>query len=120
MIKLLISLKKHLGYHREAYFVAPLAFAALWLSILFVGALTGRDVTEDLGSLVATMVALSKIALICLFVGAIQKHFFGYRSEETPTGLDGKPGAPRLADDLYDAGVTVFLFVGIGWVVFCK
>jgi hypothetical protein len=108
-MKLLTWLRTHCSYHREAYVVAPLAFLGLWLSILFVGTLTGRDVTEDLGSLVACMVALAKLSLMCLFIGTIQKHFYGYRSE--------KPG-PHFRDDVFDAVVTSFLFLTIGYVVF--
>lgn len=110
-MKLLHSLKTHLGYHREAYFFVPVALLLLTLGILFVGWLTGRDVTEDLGSLVASMVALARVSFIALFVGAMQKHFFGYRSERTDA---------RLRDDIFDAVITIFLFTALGWVVFCK
>ena len=57
------------------------------------------------------MVALARVALIALFVGAMQKHFFGYRSE--------RPDA-TFRDDVYDALVSVFLFTALGYVVFCK
>lgn len=110
-MKFLTALKSNLSYHREVYFFAPLALVLLWLGIHFVGALTGRDVTEDIGSLVACMVALARVALIALFVGAMQKHFFGYRSE--------REGA-TFRDDVYDALVSVFLILALGYVVFCK
>lgn len=109
-MKILAWLKANLSYHREAYFFAPLAFVLLWLGIRFVGALTGRDVTEDIGSIVACMVALARVALIALFVGALQKHFFGYRSEKADA---------TFRDDVYDAAVSVFLIVALGYVVFC-
>jgi len=110
-MKFLAALKSNLSYHREAYLFVPVALLLLTLGILFVGWLTGRDVTEDLGSLVACLVTLVRISLIALFVGALQKHFFGYRSERTD---------PVFRDDVFDAIVTVFLFLGLGYVVFCK
>lgn len=110
-MKLIDRIKANLSYHREAYFFVPVALLLLTLGILFVGWLTGRDVTEDLGSIVACMVTLFRVALIALAVGGMQKHFFGYRSERTDA---------RLRDDIFDAVITIFLFTALGWVVFCK
>jgi hypothetical protein len=110
-MKLLRFLKAHLSYHREVYFVAPFSLVLLALAIRYVAYLTGRDVTEDIGALVATMVNLARVALLALFLGAIQKHFYGYRSERQDAAF---------RDDVFDAFVTTFLLLALGYVVFCK
>ena len=110
--KTLFWLRVHLSYHRELYLFTPLAALGLVACIRYVGRLTGRDSTEDLGSLVGTMVNLSRVALIAMATGAIQEHFFGYRSE--------CPARASIRDDIYDALVTTLLFAALGFVVFFR
>ena len=115
MKTLIARLLAHVSYHRELYLFGPLAALGLIGAVLFVSLLTGRDSTEDLGSLVATTVNLARVAMIAIAAGAIQSHFYGFRGK-----MQLAEGLPDLRDDVFDAIISTVLFAMLGFVVFFK
>lgn len=109
--RLFTRLRAHLGYWAENYLFVPLILVALTMSIRYVGWITGRDVTEDVGAIPAGLVNLVLLVLICSVSGLIQKHMIGYRNE-------GNTGTFR--DDVFDTVVFFALNAGFAYVVFFR
>lgn len=100
---MIAKILQHVRYWGETYIAGPIVIGLLVLSAWFVGLLTGREVVENPGAIVGTLIDAVRIVIVCMMAGIAQHFLYGYRSTLRPH--------PQLSDDIYDACVTSFLLL---------
>lgn len=98
----------HVKYWGELYFFAPISIALVYLSILGVNFVTGRQVLEDPASIVGWLYNLCGCVIVMVATGFAQNKLYGYRS---------KVAGAKLSDDIYDGLVTSFLLLLFSYLV---
>lgn len=101
-----LALGKHLDGHKEFYLYLPIGVLMLTGTMRYVGWVTGRDITEDIGAIIPALVFLLFEMFIFSIIGLVQPHLLGYRSE--------KPD-PTWKEELYDAVNFWLLFFGLNF-----
>jgi hypothetical protein len=108
MIQRLLSffagLWKHLYGHREFYAYLPIGILLLTGGMRYVGFITERDVTEDVGAIIPALIFLVFELLLFAVIGFVQEHLIGYRSEKEH---------PTWAEEVFDAVNFWLLFFGL-------
>lgn len=102
MNKTLEKIQTHFLYWREAYLHFPIFVVLTVAAIYGVNALTGRPILDSPEVIIGYLYNAVAILIAATLTGMLQNSLFGYRS---------KYENPRLRDDVYDAIITIFLFL---------
>ena len=113
---ILASFARGVLYWKESTIILPLVLIVVGLICLVVLIFTGRQLLNDVGSLVDTGFTFIRLGCICALTGGTQKALFGYRTEAGGDGSEAKQ--PKLSDDIHDSCVTAFLLLLFSAVVF--